>query len=133
MNFIRISLRIAAPLVLFAASLLPAHAQNIVQDDDFEQAPPVTATYGSNASHDGGPAFDSYWTIQNNIQIDTKNKYVFAGGNSRQLPCGASVRRFRADHDENSSRAVRVINSSTATAGERPSWRTALMAASTGV
>ena len=36
-------------------------------------------------------------------------------------------------HDENSSRAARVISSSTATAGESPSCSTALMAASTGV
>lgn len=70
--------------LLVAAAAPAAHAQNIVKDGDFEQAPTVSASYGSDPSNDG-PAFDSYWTIQNNVSIDSQNKYVFDGSNSLLL------------------------------------------------
>lgn len=74
--------------LLFSASL-PLHAQNLVKDGDFEQAPqsasPGSTVYGSDPSVAAAAAFDSVWTIQNNVAIDTADSYVFAGSNSLLL------------------------------------------------
>lgn len=81
--------RSSAPLslllfVLSAVFALPAHAQNIVNNGDFEQAPTVSISYGSDPSSSGA-VFDPYWVIQNNVGIDSACKYVFAGSNSLPL------------------------------------------------
>lgn len=69
--------------LLIAAAALPAQAQNVVKDGDFEQASPGFM-FGSDPSADGA-TFDAFWKVQNNVGIDTGDKFVFAGSKSLLL------------------------------------------------
>ncbi len=69
---------------LFAVcAALPVQAQNIVKDGDFEQTSAGTL-FGSDPSADN-TVFDAFWTIQNNVGLDSGNGYVFAGNQSLLL------------------------------------------------
>ncbi len=72
-----------AMMLSFASAAAPVQAQNVVKDGGFEQAAPGS-TFGTDPSADGA-AFDAFWTIQNNVGIDTSNKFVFAGTKSLLL------------------------------------------------
>jgi glucose/arabinose dehydrogenase len=78
-----------ALVFLLVSSSLPLHAQNVINDGNFEQAPQSVSSgstvYGSDPSVAAAAAFDSFWTIQNNVAIDTADSYVFAGSNSLLL------------------------------------------------
>jgi len=61
----------------------PAHAQNLVQDGNFEAADPTALDGDENTFAAGDPSFDSSWTVQTGtVAIDTNNEFVFAGSKS---------------------------------------------------
>lgn len=72
-----------AVTLFFAGAALPVQAQNVVKDGGFELASPGS-TFGSDPSADGA-AFDAFWTVQNNVGIDTSNKFMFADSKSLLL------------------------------------------------
>jgi hypothetical protein len=83
--------RLAAALAaacLFAAH--PVHAQNIVQDGDFEQADPGAAqgsyTFFDNYVPGDQTHFDNYWVVPTGSDaIDTGDRYVYDGDKSLWL------------------------------------------------